>query len=362
MPAQRRSLVVLALIALSTATAAAQFPPLSTYKLVDAGTVSVDCPCIRNPFRVPEFVPEGYVTGPGAPLETDTLSRRGRENVARGYADDRAVLSSMATAGLAGSANDSFAVAMHLALQGYVTGKADPTIEEQTSRWFHLAAQQDHHDAYVRLAYRYRHGHGAPKDDGAAAYWNHQGASRGEVQAMVALGLTYAAGRGVPRDWTAAFQWLHRAAPKSALATRFVGDAYVCGLGVERNYDRAAAAYADAVKRGEINASIRLGDLYAGGCIAGQDAAAVKAYTQAADYGYPEAQVALSELLREGRGTDADPYGAYRLARLAERRLPDGDLKTLAAERARVAASLLSRFLIDDADKMVGGMLTAAGK
>jgi TPR repeat protein len=237
----------------------------------------------------------------------------------------------MAAAALDGHANDSFAVAMHLALQGFVTGKADPKVEEQTSRWFHLAAQQDHHDAYVRLAYRYRHGRGAPKDDGAAAYWNHQGASRGEVQAMVALGLTYAAGRGVPQDWTAAFQWLHRAAPKSPLATRFVGDAYVCGLGVERDYDRAAAAYVDAAKRGEINASIRLGDLYAGGCIPGQDGAAIKAYMQAADYGYPEAQVTLSELLREGRGTDPDPYTAYRLARLAERRLPDGELRTLAA-------------------------------
>jgi TPR repeat protein len=357
-----RTFAVLTFIALATATAAAQFPPLSSYGLVDRGGIlAADaCPCIRDPFTVPQFVPSGYSNGPAALLESDTLRPQEKQMLALGYADDRANLQTMAAAALAGSGNDSFGVAMHLALQRLVSGKPNAEIEEQTSRWFHLAAQQGHDDSFVRLAYRYRHGLGAPKDDGAAAYWTYQGAIRGESLAMVAMGLTYASGRGVPQDWTAAFQWWQRAASKNALATRFMGDAYVCGLGVVRNYDRAVEAYADAVKRGEMSANIRLGDLYAAGCATGSEDAALKAYTAAADRGYPEAQVALSELLRLGRGTDPDAYSAYRLSRLAERRLPDGTLKTLASERARAAASLLSEFLIADADKMVDGMLTAA--
>ena len=364
MVAHRRTLAVLTFFAVSTATAAAQFPPLSAYKLLDTGVVPVPeaCPCIRDPFRVPEYVAEGWASGAAGPLETNALSRRLKADAARGYAAERARLPAMAAVGLAGSANDSFGVAMHLALQGYLTAKPDPAIEEETSRWFHLAAQQDHQDAYVRLAYRYRHGHGVPQDDGAAAYWTHQGASRGEILAMVGMGLTHATGRGVQQSWDAAFHWWQRAAATNALAARFVGDAYVCGLGVDRNYDRAVDTYVDAAKRGEISASIRLGDLYAGGCVSGPDDAAIKAYTAAADQGYPDAQVALSELLLQGRGTYPDPYTAYRLARLAERRLPEGELKAVASERARAAASFLSAFLIADADKMVNAMLTAAAR
>jgi TPR repeat protein len=360
----RRILTALILVVCSTAAAWAQFPPLSSYRLLDVGAVPVPepCSCIEDPFRVPQFVPEPYVGGPAAPLEADVLSRRTRETVARTYASDRASLGTMAAAGLAGSSNDSFATAMHLALRSLLSRTPDVELEEETSRWYHLAAQQDHHDAYVRLAYRYRHGRGVPKDDGAAAYWTYQGASRGEILAMVAMGLTHAGGRGVPQDWTAAVKWWRDAAPRNPLAARFMGDAYTCGLGVERNYDRAVETYTDAAKRGEFTARIRLGDLYAGGCVAGPEDAAIKAYREAADHGSPHAQVALSRLLLEGRGTLADPYTAYQQARLAERRLPDGDLKTLAAERARAAASLLSKFLVADADKMIDALLTASAK
>lgn len=364
MPPKYRAFVVLTFLAVATATASAQFPPLSAYRLLDTGAVSVAamCACIREPFRVPEFVPTGYASGPAAPLETDTLSSRARQIAAMGGADDRAILHAKAAAGLAGSPGDSFGMAMDLALRGLLSDTIDAEIDKQASLWFQMAAYQGHHDAFVRLAYRFRHGRGVQQDDGAAAYWTHQGAIRRETLAMVGMGLTFASGRGVPQDWTAALHWWRRAAPTNALATRFIGDAYVCGLGVERNHERAVEAYLSAAKRGEISASVRLGDLYAGGCVADPDGAAIRAYTDAADHGYPDAQVALSELLREGRGTYPDSYRAYQLARLAERRLPDGELKTLAAERARAAADLLPEFLIRDADRMISGLLSAVGR
>ena len=358
-----RTLAILVFLVFPGATASAQFPPLSMYGLLDRGAVPLKeaCPCIQDPFRVPQFVPAGYGSGPAAPLETDRLPPGPRKNLAREYAADRANLHASATAALAGSGGDSFGVAMHMALGELLVNAPDPSVAEQTSRWYHLAAQQDHHDAFVRLAYRYLHGRGVPKDDGAAAYWTHQGAVRGERLAMVAMGLTYATGRGVPQDWPTAVEWWRRTAPESAVATLFIGDAYVCGLGVQPSLDRAVEAYRDARTRGEISASIRLGDLYTGGCLAGPQDAAMKAYSHAAEHGYPDAQLALSELLREGRGTAPDAYRAYWFARMAERRLPEGELKTLAAQRAREAAVFLSELWIADAEKMVDSMLKASG-
>ena len=80
--------------------------------------------------------------------------------------------------------------------------------------------------------------------------------------------------------------------------------------------------------------SIQLGHLYASGCTAPPaDDAAFKAYQRAADEGYPEAQIALSKLYLEGHGVTAAPYESYFWARLAELRLPAGELQSLAGGR-----------------------------
>ena len=122
-------------------------------------------------------------------------------------------------------------------------------------------------------------------------------------------------------DWATAVVWWKR-----ANNWRFVGDAYACGLGVEQNDERAAAAYQRAANA-DMMSSIQLGHLYASGCTAPpSDDAAYKAYQRAADDGYPEAQIALSKMYLEGRGVTAVPYQAYFWARLAELRLPAGEL------------------------------------
>ena len=75
------------------------------------------------------------------------------------------------------------------------------------------------------------------------------------------------------------------------------------------------------------------------------------------DEGYPEAQIALSKLYLEGHSVTAAPYEAYFWARLAELRLPAGELQSLARSRANLAAKFFSAVEIGDADEFVKNVI-----
>ena len=141
-------------------------------------------------------------------------------------------------------------------------GTAVDRDEQRVTAWFLFAAEQGHPNAFAPLGHRYLRGLGVEQNDRAAAYWFQLGASSGDTAAMSALGSLHAAGRGVPVDWATAVVWWKR-----ANNWRFVGDAYACGLGVEQNDERAAAAYHRAANADMIS-SIQLGHLYASGCTA----------------------------------------------------------------------------------------------
>ncbi len=70
--------------------------------------------------------------------------------------------------------------------------------------------------------------------------------------------------------------------------------------------------------------------MYRFGCASADDETMWKAYHHAADQGDPEAQVSPSELYVEGRGTPQNAHHAYMWGRLAERRLPPGQLRSSA--------------------------------
>jgi TPR repeat protein len=350
---------------LCAVSASAQVPPPETnaLTLVDVGPVSVPaaCPCITNPFTVPTIRPGwGYPSGPAAPLGNAVPSAAARKRQAQRDAEDRATLDADAEDGLAGNPNASAAIAMHL-----TAGTAIPRNDEEAARWLYLAATQGHRDAYLQLGYRYHRGLGVRRNDKRAAYWFHTGASAGDRLAMVALGLLYAAGRGVPQDWSVAVAWWQQArssAGGTPLASRFLGDAYVCGLGIGQSYEEAVLAYKESVEKGDVSSSVQLGHMYASGCAPPNDEAAFAAYTVAADQGDPEAQVSLSALFREGRGVEHNAYQAYFWARLAERRLPPGRLQELAKAQAKQAARLMSAAHVKDTDAFVDSIIVEGSK
>ena len=327
-------------VCVGVASGVAQAPQeTSAYDLVDVGPVPIpgSCSCIATPFAVPYRPGWGYGGGSASPLVAAALSP---SDIKRAI-EERQNLANHAEQGLGGNPHASLSLAMHLSLESAIAG-LDLRTEEQAVRWLHLAATQEHQDAFRLLGYRYARGRGVEQNASAAAYWFHHGATRGDPLSMVALGLLHAAGRGVPQDWSAAVRWWQRAAARHPLGSRFVGDAYACGLGVDQDSARAVAAYKAAVERGELSSSTQLGSMYAKRCAEAPDAEAIKAYQAAADEGFPEAQIALSDLLRQGRGGEPDPYMAYTWARLAELRLPAGELKTLASARAKDAARLIA--------------------
>lgn len=346
---RRRTSLCAAALALSAwrLNVAAQAPhELNVYDLVDAGPVAPpgSCSCIAAPFTLP------YRAERIRPMINP-----------RHLADDRASFTPRAEDGLGGNPHASIGVAMHLSTESALAGR-DPKFEEETVRWLHLAAAQEHPDAFRLLGFRYFHGRGVEPGDAASAYWFHQGALRGDAISMVALGLRYAAGRGVPQDWARAVRWWQRAEATAPLAKRFTGDAYACGVGVDQHHGRAVDAYKAAIARGETTASIQLGHMLANRCVDGGDEAAVQAFERAADEGYPAAEIALSDLVRQGRGVDPNPYRAYTLARLAELRLPDGPMRKQAAALVNSAVRLMTPEAVPAQEALVQSLLESMAK
>ena len=309
----QRSSAALILIVISTVPLIGQAPPpeLRLDVLTDVGPVAApaSCGCITQPFKVVRTRPGwGYGGGPAAP-ETDALP--------------------------ASSERDDVEAAKRLL----------------------AAANQGHQNAYVQVGQHYLRGLGLEHSDEAAAYWFYQGANHGDRLGMIALGSLYAAGRGVPQDWKIALSWWRKANHH-----RFIGDAYACGLGVARNNQRAVREYQEAADGGDMSSAIQLGHMHAGKCaVPANDDLAYTWYDKAAHQGYPEAQVALASLALQDRA-DGGPLSAYMWARLAERRLPSGELRTLAAKRAEEAARRLSPPQIANTDVLVNNMITTGAE
>ena len=372
MPIRRGAVAVALCIAGGAATIAAvqepapNVPPppeTSVYELLDLGAApATTCSCVPHPFALPSYRPGwGYGSGPATPTENAAISESDRRRNAIWYAgEERDLARRAADEGLAGNGHASISVAHHLSLHASIFGP-DDRIEQDAVRWLMLAAEQGHPDAFRLLGYRYARGRGVPQDYVMAAYWFDQGARRDDPISMTAIGFLSAAGRGVAQNWPAAIRWWQRAETRAPLASRYLGDAYACGVGVDEDRERALAAYRRFAEH-EPSSSIQLGHMYLRGCAPPDDKAAVAAFRRAADQGYPEAQIELSELLREGRGAEANAYEAYYWARLAERRIESGDLKTRAEQRAAAAARLMSAFETTDADEMVKTMIATCAK
>ena len=353
----RRSLVALALIVVIAAPLTGQAPPpeMRSDVLTDVGPVPAPstCGCVTQPFKVMRLRPGwGYGSGPAAP---DTDAPPSREERRTQYERDRETVASLQTNvadGLAGNNASSMSLGVEL-----TTGTALKRDDVEAAKWFLLAAQQGHQNAYVQLGHRYHRGLGLPQSDEAAAYWFYRGATQSDTLGMIALGSLYAAGRGVPQDWKVAVSWWRKANHH-----RFIGDAHACGLGVAANNQRAVREYQKGADDGDMSSAIQLGHMHAGRCAnPADDELALKWYDKAAHQGYPEAQIALASLLLQDRG-DGGPISAYMWAKLAELRLPDGGLRTLAGKRAVEAARRLSPPQIAGTDTLIKNMIATGSE
>lgn len=358
-----RAMAVAVVIAMCIVSVSGQAPPIEMngHHLMNVGPVAIPgaCPCITNPFTLPAVrAGDGEARGPAGSQPIPAPSKEERHRTASQDAEDRSRLPRTVERGLDGDPNASMHVAWLL-----MSGTAVQRNEEQIASWLHLAARGGHPDAALQLGHRYHRGLGVTQNDQAAAYWFHAGAAAGDRTAMIALGLLHAAGRGLEQNWSAAVTWFEQAnAPEvHPVASRFLGDAYACGLGVRQDHQRAAAAY-QASARTDVTSRVQLGHMYLNGCAPGGDKAAFDAYESAAHDGDSEGQIALSDLLRQGRGVAQDSYNGYFWARLAELRTEPGPLRERASASAAAAARMLPEFLIKDADTMAQSIIADARK
>jgi TPR repeat protein len=135
------------------------------------------------------------------------------------------------------------------------------------------SAELGYPPAQVALGYFYDTGSIVPQDSGQAADWYKKAAKQDDRLADWLLGRLYYTGNGIPRDLNAAESWLQHAANQ--------GDPfgqYLLGLiRLERNDCPKAAEW----------------------------------FRKAAMQGLPQAQAQLGELLKDGRGVNADKFEAY---------------------------------------------------
>ena len=168
-----------------------------------------------------------------------------------------------------------------LAFGAYQRGHYRDAFAEATKR-----VEQDHNDgpAMALLGELTGGGLGVAPDLKKAAEWFALAAERGDRNGAYALGMMVLEGRGLPRDEA-----------------------------------RAKVLLAQAADAGQPSAAYNLGLLALNEKTTEGEARAVKLIRQGADAGVAEAEYALATLLRDGRGTPADPQGAARLMGQAAR-------------------------------------------
>ena len=127
--------------------------------------------------------------------------------------------------------------------------------------WAFLAARNGNRRAQLELGLLYRKSDHLPADDDEAEKWLRAAAQQGVADATNELGVAalYPFGKGRQPDPRLAFRYFTEAAAAgSTHALVNLGDAYLNGIGVARDRDRAREAYTTAAARGHVLARQRL--------------------------------------------------------------------------------------------------------
>jgi TPR repeat protein len=151
-------------------------------------------------------------------------------------------------------------------------------------------------------------------------------AEQGTASAQYDLGNIYLSGRGVPRDYKEAVKWFRKAADHGeADAQTNLGYMYAEGRGVRQDYKEAVKWFRKAAEKGNVRAQSNLGVMYAiGQGVPQDDQEALKWWRKAADQGYARAQHNVAVMYADGQGTSQNLVLAYMWFQLAATAYPPG--------------------------------------
>ena len=125
-----------------------------------------------------------------------------------------------------------------------------------------------------------------------------------------------------------------------AEAQWLLGNAYISGQGVPKDYTQAAAWFRKAAEQGDAAAQSLLGALYHDGQgVPQDDAQGISWIRKATDQGDPVSQMMLAELYANGQGVPKDAVSAYMWFNLAAARA-GATQKTAAAARDALAKTM----------------------
>lgn len=178
-----------------------------------------------------------------------------------------------------------------------------------------------------RMGVRYAQGDGVPQDFSEAAKWYRRAAEAGHVQAKKSLAFLYASGKGVPRDFDEAEQWFRSASEKMGTQDAFAGAL----LSVARSESEDEKARAGELStKSTAAAQFDLGQRYLKGAGVPRDyVEAAKWFRLAAEAGHALAQRNLGYLYLHGRGVELNRAEAEKwLRKAAQQGLSGAELTT----------------------------------
>ena len=133
-------------------------------------------------------------------------------------------------------------------------------------------------------------------------------ADQSDPEAMTNVGTLYNLGLGVKRDYAKAAEWYEKAAQLGFVVAQFdLANLYYGGQGVSRDLKQAARWYTAAAQGGHAKAQFYLAQMYENGDgVDENQQTALAWYQKAADQGLPDAQYELGKKLVYGDGVAAD--------------------------------------------------------
>lgn len=192
--------------------------------------------------------------------------------------------------------------------------------------------------------------------DYAQAYeWWKKASLKADVRAIANLGMCYQLGRGVERDSVDAVRLYEKSikegnktllnqrienAPNSAFDAMLVGDCYENGVGVSKNYAKAAEYYAQAAAKGSVDGMRQAGICYLN---AKDNAKAIQYFEKGASKGDLSSKYWAGKMLIGGMGVEPNKQqGVVYLLKAAEGGMPgaQAEMGTLYAEGNGVTKNL----------------------
>jgi TPR repeat protein len=154
---------------------------------------------------------------------------------------------------------------------------------------------------------------GNPPNYSAILAWLRSSTAQHYAPAQCTLGYLYEKGLGLPRDYAKAAENYHAAALQGdSIAQNNLGYLFYTGHGVHKDLDAAFEWYRAAAEQGDPTGEGNLGYLYYLGQGTGRDYdEAANWFRPAAQQGNPYAQAALGLLYEKGQGVPLDYVSAY---------------------------------------------------